>query len=90
MKAPAVAPVRGRLLRARGVAQYLGITERKARDLITVGELVAVRATSGRLMGVYETDCDAWVADHRRATPPPAPRSRGDERFAHLVDERIF
>jgi excisionase family DNA binding protein len=93
MKATVVTPVRGRLLRARGVAQYLGITEHKARDLITAGELVVVRSGTGRLMGVYETDCDAWIDQHRRAAvPTPAPRPNGDDRFAHLISDkdRIF
>lgn len=90
MKAAPVPAVRGRLLRARGVAQYLGISERVARDLIYRGELVAVRASTGRLMGVYETDCDAWITQHRCATTPQAPRPSGDERCAHLVKERVF
>jgi predicted DNA-binding transcriptional regulator AlpA len=92
MKAVAVLPVRGRLLRASGVAQYLGISEHRARLLIAAGELIAVRATSGRLLGVYETDCDAWIAEHRRAPQPPPPRPNGDERFVHLLPskERIF
>lgn len=93
MTTPAVIPVRGRLLGARAVGEYLGISERKARTLIAKGELVAVRSTSGRLEGVYERDCDAWIEQHRGASVPVVapPRSSGDDRFAHLLTtERIF
>lgn len=80
---PLITPVRGRLFRARGVAEYLGISEFKARALIRTGDLVAVRSTSGRLEGVYEADCDAWVTAHRqRATPVPRPAV--DEAVAQL------
>jgi excisionase family DNA binding protein len=80
-----VTPVRGRLFKARAVAQYLGITEFKARQLIRTGELAAVRNGRGRLEGVYEQDCDAWIARRRTvATPAPVPPSV-DERIARLL-----
>lgn len=85
MSAPIV-PVRGRLFRARQVAEYLGISEHKARTLIAQGELVAVRTRHGRLVGVYEQDCDAWVEAHRRPLAPAA-TADGDARIAHLLPE---
>lgn len=90
-----IVPVRGRLLRARAVGEYLGVSERKARTLIAKGELVAVRSSSGRLEGVYERDCDAWIEEHRRAAVPPVPRPpqfSGDARLAHLLrpEDRVF
>jgi hypothetical protein len=85
MIAAPVAPVRGRLFRARAVAQYLGITEFKARELIRTGDLVAVRNARGRLEGVYETDCDAWITAHRSAAvSAPRPPSV-DERIAQFL-----
>lgn len=61
-----VAPVRGRLFQARGAAQYLGITVSRVRALVASGELVAMRKRNGRLAGVYQHDCDAWVAAGRQ------------------------
>lgn len=91
MKADPIAPAYGRLFKAAAVAQYLGIRERHARALIASGELVAVRNHNGRLIGVYERDCDAWLKDHRRAAAPAVPLASGDARIAHLLpEERHF
>jgi len=79
-----VAPVYGRLFRVRGAAQYLGLKESRARTLIARGELVAVRNARGRLEGVYEHDCDAWLATHRAAATPATPRPSIDDRIAQL------
>lgn len=79
---PPIVPVCGRLFIAREVAEYLGISESKARQLIRRGELPAVRTAGGRLEGVYEHDCDAWIA-RRRQAPPQAPRKSA------AIDERI-
>ena len=62
---PPIAPVRGRLFRVRAAAQYLGLGEWQVRLLLARGDLVALRSSGGRLMGIYETDCDAWMATHR-------------------------
>jgi hypothetical protein len=86
-----IVPVHGRLFRARGAAQYLGIKESRLRALIRTGDLIAVRNSRGRLEGVYESDCDVWIAAHRRAVEPITPPPSGDERIAHLLPkERHF
>lgn len=87
-----VAPARGRLFKARAAAQYLGIKESHVRTLLGRGEIVALRTSQGRLIGIYESDCDAWVASCRRTpAPPPPPRPSVDERIAHLMPkERHF
>jgi hypothetical protein len=59
--------------------------------LIRRGELVAVRSSSGRLEGVYEADCDAWIAAHRSAATPITPTPSVDDRIAQfLPTERRF
>jgi excisionase family DNA binding protein len=91
VKPAPIAPVRGRLFRARAVAEYLGITESKARTLIASGELIAVRTSKGRLEGVYEQDCDAWIETHRQPAPQAPRQMDGDERIKHLMpQERRF
>lgn len=82
--ADVITPVHGRLFHVRGAAQYLGIKESRARTLIATGELVAVRNGHGRLHGVYERDCDAWLAASRRAAPPPVARPSVDDQVARL------
>lgn len=65
----AIVPARlGRLFTAVEAAQYLGIGIEKARRAIARGELVAMRTASGRIEGVYQADCDAWI-DARRQLP---------------------
>lgn len=80
----AVTPARGRLFTAIEAAQYLGISTKKVRAEIARGELVAMRARSGRLEGVYQTDCDRWVAAHRQAPTPVPVRPAVDDLVAHL------
>jgi len=88
---PPVAPVRGRLFRVRAAAQYLGLGEWRVRLLVSSGDLIALRSSGGRLLGIYEADCDAWIAKHRGVpAQAPAPPS-GDDRIAHLLPaERRF
>jgi len=89
---------RGRLLGTRAAAEYLGITESRVRQLLRRGELASIRTRDGRLQGIYEQDCDAWVEAHRRPavrpTAPPAARGRPlpvDERMKALMPKtRIF
>lgn len=91
MKSPAIAPTRGRLFRVRQAAEFLGCSIDRVRRLIRDGELVVVRSTSGRLDGIYESDCEAYLDLHRTAVPSPTPRPSGDERIAHLLpQERRF
>lgn len=93
MKAAPIVPARGRLFSARSAAEYLGVTESKVRHLIARGELVAVRTTGGRLEGIYEAECDAWVARHSHAAAPPvnARQVAADERIKLLMPkERVF
>lgn len=88
MRAPKpepIAPARGRLFNGRAAAQYLGLTESRLRTLVAAGELVVLRNAKGRLAGVYQSDCDAWVEAHRRVTVAPAPPVTGDARIAHLL-----
>ncbi|HKA57901.1 MAG TPA: excisionase family DNA-binding protein [Gemmatimonadales bacterium] len=89
-----IAPVRGRLFGARAAAEYLGVTTSKVRQLIRRGELVAVRTSTGRLEGVYETDCEAWITAHRQAVSAPTPTPKQlavDERMKLLMPaERRF
>lgn len=85
-----ITPARGRLFRARGVAEYLGISEFKARALIRAGDLVAVRSTSGRLEGVYEADCEAWVTAHRQRATPVSVGPAVDDRIAQLPGAGYF
>lgn len=87
-----ITPVCGRLFRVREIAQYLGVSESKARQLIRRGELPAVRTAGGRLEGVYEHDCDAWIARRRQAVLTDAPKPAAiDERIKALMPaERRF
>jgi|KBSSwiStaDraftv2_1062776.scaffolds.fasta_scaffold233146_5 hypothetical protein len=87
MRAAPVAPVCGRLFHVRGAAEYLGITESRARALIAAGDLVAVRKASGRVEGVYQVDCDAWIAQ-RRAAPAPVVTYAVDTEIAALLPAR--
>jgi hypothetical protein len=80
-----VTPVRGRLLKARGAAEYLGVKESRVRTLIATGDLVAVRNARGRLEGVYERDCDAWIAKRLHEPVPVTPRPSVDARVAQLL-----
>lgn len=84
-KAEPVTPVRGRLFKARGAAQHLGVKESFVRSLVTRGELVAVRTSKGRLIGIYEADCNAWLEQHRTLAEPVPVRSSVDERIAQLL-----
>jgi excisionase family DNA binding protein len=76
-------PVLGQLLTVSDAATYLGVTPFRLRGLIRTDGLVAVRATGGKVLGVYEADCDAWLAAHRRGSKPAA-RSTVDEQVARL------
>lgn len=58
----AVTPKRGRCLSARDAARYLGISETQMRDVIAAGRIPVLRHPSGRLLGIYEADCDAFLA----------------------------
>lgn len=91
VKAAPVTPARGRLFRARGAAEYLSLTESRVRILIATGELPSIRNAKGRLEGVYEADCDAWVEKRRRAAVPVKPRLSVDARVEALMPkERRF
>lgn len=81
---PTINAAKGRLFRVRGAAQYLGMTESRARTLVASGELVAVRDPTGRVEGVYEHDCDAWLHTARRQPVVVESRSTVDERCAAL------
>jgi excisionase family DNA binding protein len=85
MKAAPVTPARGRMFRPRSAAEYLGITVSRVRRLIASGDLVSIRTSTGRLEGVYEQDCDAWVEKHRQAATPVPPRPSVDDRLQHLL-----
>lgn len=75
-------PVLGLLLSIGDAAAYLGITPFRLRGLIRTDGLVVLRSTRGKVLGVYESDCDAWLAAHRRGPKPP--RSTVDEQVARL------
>jgi len=83
-------PVYGPLFKVRAAAQYLGLTESRVRALIAAGELVALRNVRGRLDGVYQHHCDAWLKARLSVVTPPAPRRSGDERIAHLPGAEHF
>ena len=85
LPAAPITPVRGRLFGARQAGQYLGITENLTRTLVRQGELLAVRTPGGRLRGIYEADCDAWMAQHRGPAPAIQVRPSVDERIKHLL-----
>lgn len=89
MKPVPVTPPRGRLFGARAVAQYLGVTESKARTLIATGELIAIRTAKGRLVGVYESDCEAWVAGHRQVPASRPGPVAVDERMKALLPKKL-
>lgn len=80
----AIAPAHGRLFTVRGAAQYLGMTASRVRALVASGALVALRNAHGRLEGIYEADCDAWVAVCRQGAAVPAVRIAVDTRIALL------
>lgn len=80
-----IAPAHGRMFTAGEAAQYLGTTVSFVRGLITRGELAAIRNPRGRLTGVFEADCDAWVEKRRRATVPVRPRLSVDARVEALM-----
>jgi excisionase family DNA binding protein len=64
-----VAPAMGRLFTTREAATFLGISPRRVQQLLHRGELVAVRNGNGRLEGIYEADCQAWIESHRQQSP---------------------
>lgn len=65
----------GRLFCVSAAARYLGVSRYRVFALIARGAIVAVRDAGGKLEGVYQRDCDAWVAAHRRAAMTPAART---------------
>lgn len=86
-----IAPAHGRMFTAGEAAQYLGTTVSFVRSLITRGELAAIRNPRGRLSGIFESDCDAWVEKRRRAAVPARPRLSVDARVEALMPkERHF
>lgn len=58
---------RGRLLSGTKAAARLGISYWALLRQIRAKQIAVVRTSDSRLMGIYETDCDDWVA--RRRTP---------------------
>lgn len=90
-KAEPIAPAKGRLFKARGAAQYLGVRESFVRSLIARGELVVLRTSAGRLIGIYEADCNAWLEQHRTVAEPVTVRPSIDDRIAQMMPaERRF
>lgn len=83
MTAAAVEPARGRLFRAPQAAQYLGVSVHHLRRLIATGELIAIRSSRGRFVGVYEAECNGYI-ERRSSAPVQAPRLSADDRIAHL------
>lgn len=93
MSRVAVAPVRGRLFHAKAAAEYLGVPESRLRAFIRRGELACVKSSTGRLEGIYESDCDVWIATHRQVggVTPSAREIAIDERMKTLLPkERVF
>jgi len=86
----AVVSVRGRLLPASKAAKRMGISIHVLRRRIDANRIAHVRDDSGRLLGLYERDCDEWVSEHRR-TPAQhveraaAARQDVDERMNRLI-----
>jgi excisionase family DNA binding protein len=72
-KSGVIAP-RGRLLKGTEAAQHLGISYRALARLVAAGKIAHLRSESGRLLGVYEADCEAWV--ERRRVEAESTRSR--------------
>lgn len=92
-----VAP-RGRLLPAAQAAVRIGIGIDALRAVIAARKIAVMRHDSGRLMGIYERDCEEWVEAHRTAAagvehePSRATRHAVDQLVEDLVppDERVF
>lgn len=92
-----VAP-RGRLLPATRAATRLGISYWALLRLINAERIAVMRTPEGRLLGIYEADCDDWIA--RSRTPAkdvgPEPSSLRRQHVDQLVDallgddERVF
>jgi hypothetical protein len=75
----------------------MGIGADALRNLIARKGIAHVRNDNGRLLGVFEADCDAWVERHREAAtegpdPSRAARRDVDAQVEALVapDERIW
>jgi excisionase family DNA binding protein len=61
----AVVAARGRLLKGSQAAVRLGIGYDAVLRLIAAKQIAHVRNDNGRLLGIYENDCDAWIEAHR-------------------------
>ena len=61
----AIVAAHGRLLKGSQAAVRLGIGYNALLRLIEAKKIAHVRNDNGRLLGVYETDCDAWIEAHR-------------------------
>lgn len=91
--ATATSSPRGRLLSAIDAAAYLGIGVHHVRRIIARGEITVLRTPGGRLMGIYERDCDAWVEARQRASTVSATQAKRDvdrEVAALIGEERVF
>src|ERR1043166_2713813 len=58
---------RGRLLRATQVAKYLGLSYGQVLNIVALEQIAVLRSDEGRLIGIYERDCDDWVERRRVA-----------------------
>lgn len=56
---------RGRLLSGTKAAARLGISYWALLRQIEAERIAVMRTDAGRLSGIYESDCDDWVARHR-------------------------
>lgn len=95
MKLPVDSP-RGQLLTGTAAAQRLGIGYDALLRLVRSKRLAAMRFDNGRLHGIYEADCDAYVEEHRvraertpeRPRPSLTTTSADIDRLLEGEDER--
>lgn len=76
----------GRLLTVGKAAAHVGVSVSQLRKAIGRGEVLVMRHTSGRVMGVYTVHVERWQDE--RLAPPTSRRARPvDIRMQQLIRE---
>jgi len=78
---------RGRLLKATQAAERLGMGYYALLRKIATHDIAVVRTDDGRLLGIYERDCDDWVDRHR--TPATAREHEPSALTRRDVDRQV-
>jgi len=78
---------RGKLLTGEEAAAHLGMKPSRLYALIRTGEIAALKHASGRLLGCYIADLDAWVERRRQPALAERPLRGVDQRMRQLIEE---